>query len=157
MNTEFENNFDEFEKPLIIRRKLLPWWMKMFCWIFMIMGVGAIAALIVSPFISNFQLSIYGFETNTPLSGVGVFIITILIFKGFAAYSLWFEKQNAMTIGKIDAVTGIIICAASMFIIPFISESGSSHFDLRLEILLLIPYYLKLNKIEYEWDNLESL
>ena len=42
-----------------------------------------------------------------------------------------------------------------MFIIPFTSES--SHFDLRLEILLLIPYYLKLNKIEYEWDNLERL
>jgi hypothetical protein len=157
MNTELENNFDEFEKPLIIRRKLLPWWMKMFCWIFMLMGVGAIATLIASPFISNFQLSIYGFETNTPLSGVGVFIIAILIFKGFTAYSLWFEKQNAMTIGKIDAVTGIIICAASMFIIPFTSESESSHFDLRLEILLLIPYYLKLNKMEYEWDNLESL
>ena len=104
----------------------------------MIMGVGAIAALIVSPFISNFQLSIYGFETNTPLSGVGVFIITILIFKGFAAYSLWFEKQNAMTIGKIDAVTGIIICAASMFIIPFTSESSHLILDWKFHFLFLI-------------------
>jgi hypothetical protein len=121
------------------------------------MGIGAIGGLILSPFISNFHLSIYGFETNTPLSGIGLFIIVILIFKGFAAYSLWFERQNAMTIGKIDAITGIIICAASMFIIPFISESETSHFNFRLEILLLIPYYLKLNKIEYEWDNLESL
>lgn len=155
MNPESENSFEEFEKPLIIRRKLLPWWIKTFCWIFMIMGVCAIGTLIASPFIPSFQLSIYGFETSTPLSGIGLFIIAILIFKGFAAYSLWFEKQNAMTIGKIDAIAGIIICAASMFIIPFISET--SHFNFRLEILLLIPYYLKLNKIEYEWDNLESL
>ena len=157
MNPESESSFEEFEKPLIIRRKLLPWWIKTFCWIFMIMGVGAIGALITIPFISNFQLSIYGFETNTPLSGIGLFIIAILIFKGFAAYSLWFEKQNAMTIGKIDAIAGIIICAASMFTIPFISKSETSHFNFRLEILLLIPYYLKLNKMEYEWDNLESL
>nr|WP_315239329.1 hypothetical protein [uncultured Flavobacterium sp.] len=155
MNTESESHFEEFEKPLIIRRKLLPWWIKTFCWIFMVMGVCAIGVLIASPFITTFQLSIYGFETNTPLSGIGLFIIAILIFKGFAAYSLWFEKDNAMSITKIDAILGVVICIISMFIIPFISES--SHFSIRLELALLIPYYLKLNKIEYEWDNLESL
>ncbi|MNG30988.1 hypothetical protein D3C84_1167200 [compost metagenome] len=62
-----------------------------------------------------------------------------------------------MSITKIDAILGVVICIISMFIIPFISESESSHFSIRLELALLIPYYLKLNKIEYEWDNLESL
>ena len=88
MNPESESNFEEFEKPLIIRRKLLPWWIKIFCWIFMIMGVGAIGALIASPFIPSFQLSIYGFETSTPLSGIGLFIIAILIL-GWKFYFLF--------------------------------------------------------------------
>ena len=78
-----------------------------------------------------------------------------MIFKGFAAYSLWFEKPNAISIGKIDAICGVVICIASMFVLPFMNNN--SHFMFRLEILLLIPYYMRLNKIEYEWDNLEIL
>jgi hypothetical protein len=84
-----------------------------------------------------------------------MFIVAIMAFKGFAAYSLWFEKANAISIGKIDAVLGVVICIVSMFVLPFVTSDG--HFSLRLEIILLIPYYRKLDKIEYEWDNLESL
>jgi hypothetical protein len=156
MNEELESQFDHFDKPEIIRRKLLPWWIKTFCWIFMLLGVCAIGALIGSLFTPNIDLSIYGFSSNNAYSGTGVFIITIAAFKGFTAYSLWFEKPNAITIAKIDAISGIVICAASMFILPFINDVNG-HFSLRLELLLLIPYYSKINKIEYEWDNLESL
>ncbi|MCI9846582.1 hypothetical protein [Flavobacterium pectinovorum] len=155
MNQSLENQFNEFEKPLIIRRKLLPWWIKTFCWIFMILGVCGIGAIIGSAFTENVNLSIYGFSSNTAYSVTGIFIIAIITLKGFTAYSLWFEKDNAVSIAKIDAILGIVICVISMFAIPFITEN--SHFDIRLELLLLIPYYLKLNKIEYEWDNQESL
>lgn len=155
MNQELESKFDEFEKPAIIRRKLLPWWIKTFCWIFMILGVCGLASLIGNAFTDNVSLSLYGFSSNTAYSGVGIFIIAIMALKGFAAYSLWFEKPNAIIIAKIDAIVGIVICIASMFIIPF--TSGDGHIPFRLEILLLIPYYIKINKIEYEWDNLESL
>jgi hypothetical protein len=41
-----------------------------------------------------------------------------------------------------------------MFALPFVNNG---HFMFRLEILLLVPYYMRLNKIEYEWDNLEIL
>lgn len=155
MNQPLENQFDEFDKPLIIRRKLLPWWIKTFCWIFMILGVCGAGTIIGSAFTENVNLSMYGFTSNTAYSGTGIFIIAIIIFKAFTAYSLWFEKDNAIAIAKIDAIVGIVICIAAMFAIPFISEN--SNFDIRLELALLIPYYLKLNKIEYEWDNLESL
>lgn len=155
MNQPLENQFDEFDKPLIIRRKLLPWWIKTFCWIFMILGVCGAGTIIGSAFTENVNLSMYGFTSNTAYSGTGIFIIAIIIFKAFTAYSLWFEKDNAITIAKIDAILGIVICIAAMFAIPFISEN--SNFDIRLELALLIPYYLKLNKIEYEWDNQESL
>lgn len=155
MNSELQSQFDEFDKPAIIRRKLLPWWIKIFCWIFMLLAVCAAGSLIMNLFVSNVNLSIYGFSSETAYSGTGIFIIAVMLLKGFAAYSLWFEKPNAIIIAKIDAVCGIAICIASLFILPFSTADG--HFSLRLEILLLIPYYMKVNKIEYEWDNLESL
>lgn len=155
MNQELESKFDEFDKPAIIRRKLLPWWIKTFCWIFMLLGICGLASLIGNAFTDNVSLSLYGFSSNTAYSGVGIFIIAVMALKGFAAYSLWFEKPNAIIIAKIDAIVGIVICIASMFVLPF--TSGDGHIPIRLEILLLIPYYIKINKIEYEWDNLESL
>lgn len=153
MNQELQNQFEEFEKSPVIRRKLLPWWIKTFCWIFMILGACGLASLIGNAFTDNVSLSLYGFSSNTAYSGIGIFIIAIMALKGFAAYSLWFEKPNAIIIAKIDAIVGIVICIASMFINP--SDNGFISF--RLEILLLIPYYLKINKIEYEWDNLETI
>jgi len=155
MNPELQNQFDEFDKPQVIRRKLLPWWIKTFCWIFMLLAVAAVSTLITNLFFSTVDLSLYGFSTNTAYSITGIFIIGIMILKGFAAFSLWFEKPNAISIGKIDAICGVVICVASMFVLPF--TSGDGHIQLRLEILLLIPYYIKLNKIEYEWDNLETI
>lgn len=155
MNQELESKFDEFDKPNVIRRKLLPWWIKVFCWIFMILSVFAIGSLITNLFVDNVNLSIYGFSSNSAYSGTGLFIIAIMLLKGFAAFSLWFEKPNAIIIAKIDAIVGVAICIASLFILPFSTANG--HFSLRLEILLLIPYYIKINKIEYEWDNLETI
>lgn len=154
MNQELESHFDEFDKVPVIRRKLLPWWIKTFCWIFMVLAICAVASAIINLFTPNVNLSLYGFSSNTAFSGIGVFIIAIMIFKGFAAYSLWFEKSNAISIGKIDAICGVVICIVAMFVMPFVNNG---HLMFRLEILLLIPYYMKLNKIEYEWDNLETL
>nr|WP_294784821.1 hypothetical protein [uncultured Flavobacterium sp.] len=155
MEQELKSNFDEFEKPEIIRRKLLPWWIKTFCWIFMILALCAAISLVVNLFVPNVNLSIYGFSSDTAYSGTGLFIIAIIFLKGYAAYLLWFEKSNAIMIAKIDAVCGIAICIASLFILPF--SAGKDHFSFRLEIFLLIPYYIKVNKIEYEWDNLETI
>jgi hypothetical protein len=155
MNPELQSQFDEFDKPPVIRRKLLPWWIKTFCWIFMILSACAASSLIVNLFVPNVNLSFYGFSSDTAYSGTGLFIIAIMLLKGFAAYSLWFEKPNAIMIAKIDAVCGIAICIASLFILPF--SAGKDHFSFRLEILLLIPYYMRVNKIEYEWDNLETI
>lgn len=122
---------------------------------FMFMAICAIGSLITNLFVPNVNLSLYGFSTDTAYSGTGLFIIAIMLLKGFAAYSLWFEKPNAIMIAKIDALVGIAICVTSLFILPF--STGKDHFSFRLEILLLIPYYMKVNKIEYEWDNLESI
>lgn len=155
MNTELDSSFDHFDKTPIIRRELLPWWIKIFCWLFMIMSFCAIGAVVTNLFMPTVDLSLYGFSSNTAFSGIGIFIIVTILIKGFAAYSLWFEKDNAILVGKIDAIYGFLICLFSMFILPFFVESN--HIQIRLEIILIILFYIKLNKIEYEWDNLESI
>ena len=154
MEENSQTQFVEFEIKNIERRKLLPVWIKVFCWIFMLMGLVSIGCLIFGMLGGKADLSFYGFETDEPLTLIGIFIISMMILKGFSAYALWFEKDYAIKLGKMDAVLGIIICIFSMFVLPFIKEN--SNFVIRLEIALLIPYFMKLNKIKNEWENLET-
>src|SRR5213075_1714156 len=109
MAEEIENQFEEFEKRTISRRELLPVWIKVFCWIFMIMGGISFGCLVVGAFGKTAQLSFYGFNTNEPLTFLGLFLIAIMVFKGFTAYSLWFEKDNAIKLGKIDTILGVAV------------------------------------------------
>lgn len=136
------------------RRKLLPKWIKIFCWIFMFFGIIATACLFLGFTNIKPELSFYGFETNEPFSIYGIGIIGIAIFKGITAYTLWFEKNTAIKLGKIDSIVGIIICAIAMFVLPFLSDG--IHIQIRLELALLIPFLIKLNKIEEEWETLKG-
>lgn len=149
MEETLNSQFDQFEKKPVNRRALLPAWIKVFCWLFMLMGVAGIACLIIGLFGGTADLSLYGFETNEPLSLLGSLIIAFMLFKAFTAYSLWFEKDNAILLGKIDAIAGIVICMISMVAIPIIMENVD--IKIRLELLLLLPYYYKLENIKNAW------
>ncbi len=144
-----DNQFDQFEKKPVNRRALLPGWIKVFCWLFMIAGVAGIISFLLGVFGYKSELSFYGLETNQPLGLLGSFIILIILFKAFTAYSLWFEKDNAIQLGKIDAIAGIIICVISMIGMPIFTDDSSV--SLRLELVLLIPYYYKLDAIKKAW------
>ncbi|ARV16833.1 hypothetical protein [Polaribacter sp. SA4-12] len=146
-----ENSFDEFETNKR-RKKLLPWWIKVFCWIFMIFGLLAFVCLLLGFTNIKPSLAFYGFETNEPFSVIGMLVITVGILKGITAFSLWFEKDFAIKLGKIDAIVGIIICAISMLILPYLNDGFN--IQIRLELALLIPFLLKLNKIEKEWERI---
>ncbi len=52
--------------------------------------------------------------------------------------------------GQIDAILGIVICIFSMSL-PFIVNRPGFGFSIRLELLLLIPFLIKLGKIKNEW------
>ena len=99
----------------------------------------------------SFSLSLYGFATTDPLSLVGLFIITLFMVKGLAAVSLWLEQDWAINLAMVDAWIGIIACVFVMFIHPFIDEREGFTFSMRLELLLLIPYLIKLQKIRPQW------
>lgn len=147
-----ESPFEEFENTNQRRRELLPWWIKVFCWIFMLFGLLSIACLILGFTNLKPSLAFYGFETNEPFSLYGLIVISVGILKGIAAFSLWFEKDFAIKIGKIDAIVGITLCVISMLVLPFFQNGFS--IKIRLELALLIPYLIKLNKIQNKWKSI---
>lgn len=133
------------------RRSLLPTWIKVFIWIFMIMGALVPIVFIIDLFSGTAQLSLYGLETNSPFSPLGLFLAFLFILKGFAALSLWTEKDWAINLAVADAFLGIIVCCGVMFIVPMLMSNSGFKLNFRLELALLIPYLLKLQKIKPSW------
>jgi len=148
-------NFDEeipFEQFKVSRRrKLLPWWVLTFTWLFLIFLFVVPIAVIMAVLKHSFQISLLGFATDNPLSLTGVFLILLYAFKGMVAIGLWTEKDWAVKLAKIDAVLSICLCCLSM-LLPFITPTAFV-FSFRLELIAIIPYLYKMRQIEYDWDN----
>ena len=153
MNTE--NLLDDVipeNSNLVRRRALLPWWMKIFIWIFIVMGGASILVFIIGLSGRQVTLSLYGLETNHPISFTGILLMAVFLLKGLASYGLWAEEDWAITVGFIDAIAGILICLFVMFGLPYLYPADGFKSTFRLEILLLIPYLMKLKSIRPEWQ-----
>lgn len=149
---EEQSAFEEFDikSNFARRRSLLPIWIKIFIWLFFFTGIIGVVILAFGFFIKNTELSLYGLETTEPYSLTGLLISFLFIFKGIVSYGLWFEEDWAIKVAKIDAILGFIICGIAMVGLPFFTK----HFTLRFEIAVLIPYFLKLQKIEQNWKRI---
>jgi hypothetical protein len=148
-----DNILDEqqLENSNLRRRDLLPTWIKVFVWIFLIFGAIVPIVMILGIIGMNFNLSLYGLETMRPISLTGIFITILFALKGIVAFGLWTEKKWAVNLATIDAIIGIIVCVFVMAILPFISNSNEMNVSLRLELIPLIPYLIKMRKIKIEW------
>jgi len=133
---------------LIKRRKLLPLWIKIFIWIFIVFGALGILGFIAGLFSARFEASLYGMETSEPSSAIGFFICFLFIFKGIVAIGLWTEQDWAVNLGIADAVIGISVCAV-MMMMPL--ANPDFHFSFRLELVLLIPFLIKLLNVRPIW------
>jgi len=151
-----ENILDEqqLENSNLRRRDLLPTWIKVFTWIFLIFGAIAPLVPIMGIMGVGFNLSLYGLETMNPISLIGIFITCLFALKGVVAFGLWTEKEWAVNFAIIDAIIGIIVCVFVMIILPFLINSNGMKISLRLELIALIPYLLKMRKIKPEWIRL---
>lgn len=134
---------------LVRRRSVLPLWIKIFTWIFLVMGGLAMLVFLASFFGVRATLELYGFRTNDALSTEGLILVVVFLLKGIVAYGLWMEKEWAVRLGIIDAVIGILACAFQMLVVPFLGVG--LHLSLRLELIALIPYLLKLRKLHIPW------
>lgn len=146
---EPQSILEEFSQPALRRRQLLPWWIKGFSFLFMFTGVIAVFCLVLGVFGKEVSLSMYGFEAYDSFSVNGLIVISVFILKGVAAWSLWFEKDYAIFLGETDAVLGIALCLVSMFVLPYLQPDFRG--SIRIELILLFPYLIKLIKIKDQW------
>lgn len=145
----FGVNFRKWQR----RRNLLPWWIITFIWLFLVSFALMPIAIIMGLLHFKFEISLLGLTTNQPISLIGAALILLFSFKGLAAYALWTEKVWAVGLAKVDAIISIATCFIVMGFALFINQS----FSLRLELIVLFPYYFKMNKIQYDWENFDSL
>ncbi|WP_158825663.1 hypothetical protein [Mucilaginibacter lacusdianchii] len=136
------------------RRKLLPWWVLIFTWMFLIFGAAVPVIIILGLLKFKFQISLLGLSTYDPLSFTAAFLVLVYLYKGIVALGLWTEKDWAVKAAKIDAILSIAVCCFAMvytWIVPQIAEVHN--FSFRLELVVIIPYLIKMNKIQAAWEN----
>ncbi|HEU4902354.1 MAG TPA: hypothetical protein VFT06_06155 [Flavisolibacter sp.] len=141
-------------EPLLVennsrRRTLLPLWIKLFCWLFMVAGGCVVAGLIAALLSFKIQLSLYGLESSELLSPVGLFIAFLFLLKGVAAFGLWMEKDWAIHLAMADAIIGIAVCTVVVLVLPWLDPQPK--FVFRLELVLLVPYLRKLLQLKNAW------
>lgn len=130
-----------------VRRKvLLPWWMKAFMWIFLVFGVGAVFSIIAGILGYSFTIALYGISTSDPFSLAGLCLSVIYIQKAVTAWGMLLEKSWAMQSALIDAILGILVCCLVMGF-----ELLNGGFSLRLELIILVFYLIKVDKIRRPW------
>jgi len=149
-------NEADFKNEYPRRRKLIPLWIKIFTWFFMIFGISVPFAIGFGAFGESFDLSLYGLDTNKPLSLLGIFVLCLISFKAITALSLWLEKDYATDLAKIDSYIGFVICLLLMFIYPFFDEHEGFSLHLRIEIFFIYFFYKKINQIEYNWAKIKA-
>ena len=143
-----ESQFDEFDKEnLPYRRDLLPWWVKVFSWIFIVFGGLSIINFFILIFGVGIDASLYGLAQVLPHPYAALLILSIMIFNGVTGLLLWYEKENAILVGQICAAVGIIVCLISMAL-----SIGLGDFTFRLEIIFIGLFLNWLNKIKFEWE-----
>jgi CHASE2 domain-containing sensor protein len=125
-----------------VRRKdLLPWWIKVFSWIFLVFGALGILGIVCGILGYQITLSFFGLSAKEPFSMDGIVIIGLLLFKAIVSYGLLWEQGWAVVAGIIDAILGILICIIMVFYSSY-----------RLELVFLIPYLIRLLKIKSQWE-----
>ena len=143
-----KNSFEEFEHITNIRRRdLLPWWIRFFCWVFMVLG--GIACLTVTALLFNETpaISLYGYDATDDYPLNLLLVILSYIFNAVTGFLLWNEYKKAVVWGQLCAAWGIAMCAMAM-----ITAFKAGGFMLRLEILFLILFYSRLTSIKGRWE-----
>lgn len=146
----------ELQLNLKKRKQLLPLWIKIFAWIFIVFGLVVPIGIILGVLGYNFQISLYGFETTGPISLIGIALSILFLLKAVVAFGLITEKDWAIKLAIVDAIIGILVCIYAM-VYPIINPQPGLNASLRLELIALIPYLLKMKKIQFEWENYLSV
>lgn len=147
MDKDYLNEFEEHQANRISRKSLLPVWIKIFAWIFLITGLVVPIAVFAGLNGWFFNTALYGFATNEPFSRTGILVISLFALKAIVSIGLLLRKDWAIKTAIADGIIGILLCMLIM-ILYIINKND---FTFRIELAALVPYLSKMLKIEKPW------
>lgn len=132
------------------RYLLLPVWVRVFSWIFLVLGTFNLLALIQSAFVDYpTKISLFGFDyegSNRHLKPIALH--ACLIFFGYAGFTLLWGKKEGIVIGLAAGYIGI-----ALVIISTILALSNGEKNLHLELLLQIPFVIALHRRQSSWND----
>jgi hypothetical protein len=134
----------------VTRKRLVPLWIKIFGWIFMVMGavipvLGIVAVALGQP--ASYE--IFGLRYHgSPLHPMALAICAIILSLAVSAYGLLFGKSWGLNACLATGYGGVVICLGTM---AYSISQGS--FTLRLELLVHALYLIRLHKIKPLWPS----
>lgn len=134
----------------VSRRKLVPLWIKIFGWIFMVMGaVIPLLAVVAVAMGQPASYEIFGLQyRGSPFHPMALIICAIILSLAVSAYGLLFGKPWGLSACLVTGYAGVAICLGTM-----VYTLTQGKFTLRLELLVHAPYLIKLHKIKPLWPS----
>lgn len=139
--------------PLIAReqtrRNLLPTWVQVFCWLFLVAGTLAPTVLIARFFYSApMHFALFGWEhEGSPFDPYSLLILGYFVASGIAAYGLLRGKLWGWAAGATLGSIGLALSLASLAH----ARQAEGGFYFSLEPLLQIPFLYVLWRIRAAW------
>jgi len=129
------------------RKGCLPIWIKIFGWLFIVAG-GIVAIISIFTAVSGGEgrYSLYGLNVYGKIySPLVLLVIALFIAHGICAFGLLFAKAWGVDACILLGYISAFICVFTMFV--------SNTFQIRLELIALIFYLIKLHKLQPYWKS----
>jgi hypothetical protein len=145
-----EEILDAHEPALDIkayRKALLPRWVKVFSWIFLV--VGCFVPLVVIGNIMGMatSLALFGLESNTAFLIDGAIVCLIFAYSGIVAYGLLWGKDWAPSAALILGILELLVCVYSTII-----NLLQANVTIRFELILIFPFLFAMDTLRKKWN-----
>ena len=131
------------------RKALIPLWIKIFGWLFIVMG-ALVPFLYIGSLIFGFSASyaMFGLEYEGNAKALMPLVIsTVILINGLCAYGLIFGKDWGLSACIVFGYIGLALTLGSMLFEVIFNGSMM----IRLEPIIQIPYLVKLNRLKTQW------
>jgi hypothetical protein len=131
------------------RKALIPLWIKIFGWLFIVMG-ALVPFLYISSLIFGFSASytMFGLEYEGNAKALMPLVISaVILINGLCAYGLIFGKDRGLSACIVFGYIGLALTLGSMLFEVIFNDSMM----IRLEPIIQIPYLVKLHRLKPHW------
>ena len=136
------------DKPQL-RKALIPLWIKIFGWLFIVMG-ALVPFFYIGAIIFGFTASytMFGLEyQGNAWAFMPLLISAIVLLNGLCAYGLLFGKDWGLTACIVFGYIGLALTLGTMVFEVIVNGSMM----IRLEPIIQIPYLIKLQRLKARW------